>query len=101
MFRTLQPSSESVEIFVDGKSVPAADGSNLASALLLAGFAPFRLTPVSSAPRIPYCMMGVCFDCLACVDDVPNVQTCLVKVRAGMKIDIQRGAAEPPIGEGQ
>ena len=36
-----------------------------------------RLTPVTQSKRAPYCMMGVCFDCLAEVDGVASVQTCL------------------------
>jgi sarcosine oxidase subunit alpha len=36
-------------------------------------------------------MMGVCFDCLVTVDGVGNRQGCLVAVRPGMRIEIQRG----------
>ena len=40
---------------------------------------------VSGAPRAPYCMMGVCFDCLVTIDGVGNRQGCLVPVREGMR----------------
>jgi len=36
--------------------------------------------------------MGVCFDCLAEIDDVPNRQSCMVEVRDGMRICRQVGA---------
>ena len=36
-------------------------------------------------------MMGVCFDCLAEIDGVPNRQSCMVTVRPGMRIRRQRG----------
>lgn len=36
-------------------------------------------------------MMGVCFDCLAVVDGVSSVQTCLTPVREGMRIERQQG----------
>ena len=39
-----------------------------------------RATAVSGAPRLPYCMMGVCFDCLVTIDGVGNRQGCLVPV---------------------
>jgi hypothetical protein len=31
-------------------------------------------------------MMGVCFDCLAEIDGVPNRQSCMVEARPGMQI---------------
>jgi hypothetical protein len=37
-------------------------------------------------------MMGVCFDCLAEIDGVPNRQSCMVPVVPGMRIASQRGA---------
>ena len=45
----------------------ARAGDTVAAALLAAGIDHCRTTPVSGAPRAPYCLMGVCFDCL--VDD--------------------------------
>ncbi|MBD1589600.1 (2Fe-2S)-binding protein [Pseudomonas typographi] len=73
-------------------TVPA--GSTVAAALLMSGINRFRATPVSEAPRAPYCMMGVCFDCLVTVDGVPNRQSCLVEVAAGMRIHAQEGARD-------
>jgi D-hydroxyproline dehydrogenase subunit gamma len=35
--------------------------------------------------------MGVCFDCLAEIDGVPNRQSCMVPARPGMRIRRQRG----------
>ncbi|MFN3352857.1 MAG: 2Fe-2S iron-sulfur cluster-binding protein, partial [Brevundimonas sp.] len=43
------------------------------------------------SPRAPFCMMGVCFDCMAEVDGVSSVQTCLVTVREGMSVARQMG----------
>jgi D-hydroxyproline dehydrogenase subunit gamma len=94
MFRPLEATRDAVtSITVDGRAVSATPGVNLAAALLEAGFAPFRTTPVSGTPRLPYCMMGVCFDCLAVVDGVPNRQTCLEQVRPGMTVERQVGPA--------
>jgi len=50
-----------------------------------------RLTPVAGVRRAPYCMMGVCFDCVAEVDGNPSVQTCLIETREGLKITRQLG----------
>ena len=47
-------------------------------------------------------MMGVCFDCLAEIDGVPNRQSCMVPVRPGMRIRRQRGAAPArPVADGR
>ena len=64
----------------------------MAAALLAAGVTRFRSTPVSGAPRAPYCMMGVCFEWLLEIDGVANRQACLVPVEPGMKIRSQEGA---------
>ena len=72
--------------------IEAAEGESLAAALLAAGIPSLRETPVSGAPRAPYCMMGVCFDCLVEVDGVPNRQACLTLAAGGMVVRRQRGA---------
>jgi predicted molibdopterin-dependent oxidoreductase YjgC len=72
-------------IFFDGQPLDVAEGANLAAALLAAGVREFRHTPVSGAPRGPYCMMGACFDCLVEVDGVVR-QACMLEVREGMWI---------------
>jgi predicted molibdopterin-dependent oxidoreductase YjgC len=76
-------------------SVPA--GITVAAALLLSGAGHFRTTPVSSSPRAPYCMMGVCFECLVEVDGKPSRQACLTTVRDGMVVRRQQGASELPM----
>ena len=70
--------------------VPA--GASAAAAVLAAGFDSIRETAVAGSERGPYCMMGVCFDCLAEIDDVPNRQSCMIEVRDGMRISRQIGA---------
>jgi predicted molibdopterin-dependent oxidoreductase YjgC len=96
MFKHIDPPSPeaapAIEISVDGRPVAARAGDTLAVALLCAGVASFRHTPVSGQPRSPLCLMGVCFDCLVEVDGVQNVQSCMVEVRAGMKIRLPLGA---------
>jgi predicted molibdopterin-dependent oxidoreductase YjgC len=79
-------------IWFDGQVIPARAGDSVAVALLAAGMKTTRTTPVSGAPRGPFCMMGACFDCLAVVDGRPNVQTCMTQVRDGMQVQRQEGA---------
>jgi D-hydroxyproline dehydrogenase subunit gamma len=95
MFQRLnQPESESVALSVDGRPIIARTGDSVAAALLAAGILACRSTPVSGAPRAPYCMMGVCFECLVTLDGVGSRQACLIRVRDGMRIETQQGKRE-------
>src|SRR5690348_10069947 len=97
MFRRLpDAAAAAVTIAVDGHFVPARVGDTVAAALLAAGFGTFRTTGVSGASRGPYCLIGVCFDCLVAIDGVGSRQACLVQVREGMRIETQRGRR--PVG---
>ena len=62
-----------------------------AAAVLVNWDGPTRSTPVGGVPRAPYCMMGVCFECLMVIDGVPSRQACMVTVREGMRIERQTG----------
>ena len=81
----------SISLTVDGRCVRARPGDSVAAALLAAGFSYCRSTPVSGAKRAPYCMIGVCFECLLTIDGVGNCQGCLVAVREGMRVALQQG----------
>jgi D-hydroxyproline dehydrogenase subunit gamma len=85
---------KTVEIFVDGRPVMAREGDTVSAALLASGLDVRRETAVSGAPRLPYCMMGVCFDCLVTIDGMGNRQGCLVPVLPGMQVEIQKGKRE-------
>ncbi len=84
----------SIAFTFEGGSLTARAGDTIASALLAAGETVFRTSPVSGAQRGPFCMMGVCFECLVEVDGVPNRQACMTPVVDGMNVRRQQGAAE-------
>lgn len=95
MLRRLPETGEAtLNVSVDGTPVRARAGDSVAAALLAAGIEHVRITPVSGAPRAPYCMMGVCFDCLVSIDGVGNRQACMITVADGMTIQTQRGKRE-------
>jgi predicted molibdopterin-dependent oxidoreductase YjgC len=98
MFKTLLSAAEDlrpeVEISINGQVIQARAGEPLATAMLNAGVAPFRRTTVSGSARAPLCLMGVCFDCLVQVDGQQNVQSCMVAVQAGMRVQLQDGARQ-------
>lgn len=80
-----------VALTLDGEAITARATDSVAAALLAAGRAACRQTAVSDAPRGPYCLMGVCFDCLVTIDGIGNRQGCLVRVREGMRVETQHG----------
>ena len=92
MFR---PRSEArrptVAVTDEDRKIAVPVGAAAAAAVLAAGLDSIRETAGGSG-RMPYCMIGVCFDCLAEIDDVPNRQSCMVEVRDGMRICRQIGA---------
>jgi D-hydroxyproline dehydrogenase subunit gamma len=94
---TRPDTTTTLTIYLDGAPLSARDGDSVATAILSHGIHATRETPVSGAPRGPYCMMGACFDCLAVVDGLPGVQTCLAPVRDGMRIERQHGARSLPV----
>jgi D-hydroxyproline dehydrogenase subunit gamma len=94
MFKRLGDVGETIQLKVDGKPIRARAGDTVAAAMLAAGIDRFRTTPVTGAPRAPYCLMGVCFDCLVTIDGVGSRQSCLVPVREGMAVETQLGKRE-------
>jgi predicted molibdopterin-dependent oxidoreductase YjgC len=93
MFKRLGPTpEETVSVDIEGTEVSVPAGETVAAAVLAHGLVFTRTTPVCGKPRAPFCMMGVCFDCLMEIDGEPNRQACLVRVVDGMRIRRQRGA---------
>jgi predicted molibdopterin-dependent oxidoreductase YjgC len=92
MFRKRPEASvPTVPVTVEGIDLRVPEGVSAAAAMLLAGLAATRETPVTGAPRAPYCLMGICFECLAEIDGQPNRQSCMITVAPGMTIRRQHG----------
>lgn len=92
MFRSIESPENRVRIVVDGKDIEVDATASVAVALLGAGMMAVRRSVVGNEPRGPYCLMGICFECLVTIDGVQNRQACMVPVRAGMTIASQSGA---------
>lgn len=92
MFHRLpEVTARRVSFLLDGEKVEGIPGESVAAALLAAGRLACRTTPVSGQERGPFCIMGVCFDCLVTIDGVGNRQGCLVSLREGMDVRTQQG----------
>jgi predicted molibdopterin-dependent oxidoreductase YjgC len=81
-----------VTILLDGRPVPAHAGESVATALLALGLRAWRRSPRRGEPRGPFCMMGICQECLITIDG-RRAQACLVPVRAGMAVATEDRAA--------
>ena len=88
------PAAPMRAVTIDGQPFSARAGDTVAATLLSAGLADCRTTPVLGVARGPFCMMGVCFDCLVVIDGRPNQQGCMIAVREGMRIERQQGARD-------
>ncbi len=87
--------SDTVKIILDGVETEVAAGISVAAAVL--GHQhdkAFHHNTMDASPRSPYCLMGVCFECMLEIDNVPNVQSCLVTVKDQMIVNRQT-QAEP------
>ncbi|MCV9907688.1 (2Fe-2S)-binding protein [Brucella sp. HL-2] len=95
MFRQTEKSIDTVAITFDGMPFEVGAGQTVAAALLAQGINALRKSVVGNQPRAPYCLMGVCFECLVQIDGVENRQACMTVVREGMSISSQTGARNP------
>ena len=92
MFRKINESASALlTLTVDGQAISAEPGESVAAVLLRQPTLASRSSPVHGSPRAPFCMMGVCFDCLAIVDGATSTQSCMVLVREGMRVERQLG----------
>ncbi len=92
MFKQLVDDNiDKVEIVLNGQAIQVTKGISVAAAVLSYGEKYFRTTPVSDSKRAPFCMMGVCYDCLMVINGQANQRSCATYVENGMKIDIQQG----------
>ncbi len=86
---------ETVAVTIDGAPFEARAGDTVAAALLASGRVAWCSSVAPGAPRGPFCLTGVCGDCLVAIDERPNQQACLVLVAPGMRIRTQGGPNAP------
>ncbi|WP_036263279.1 (2Fe-2S)-binding protein [Mesorhizobium sp. WSM2561] len=83
--------ASSISLDFEGKAIAARQGETVATALLAANPGYTGTNPVSGRRRSPYCLMGVCFECLVEIDGRPNQRACMVPVRESMIVRRQSG----------
>ncbi|MCL4407412.1 MAG: (2Fe-2S)-binding protein [Thermotogae bacterium] len=75
-----------VKIFFEGNEIEAYEGETVAVALHAAGIKVLRYTPINGRSAGLFCAVGKCSSCLMEIDGMPNVRSCMTKVKAGMQI---------------
>jgi len=96
MARRFTPFRDPVTLELDGNPVEAERGEPLVHALIGHGLRVFGRSPKLRRPRGPWCLRGACDGCLARVDGIPDVMTCMVAVRGGEKVESQSASHTEP-----
>jgi aerobic-type carbon monoxide dehydrogenase small subunit (CoxS/CutS family) len=74
----------------NGESFTGVEGQSIAAALMATGVRELRKTRFDEEPRLIFCGIGICFDCVVVVNDVANQRACLVEINDGAKIESQK-----------
>jgi aerobic-type carbon monoxide dehydrogenase small subunit (CoxS/CutS family) len=74
----------------NGKSFKGVEGQSIAAALMATGVRELRKTRFNEEPRLIFCGIGICFDCVVVVDGIANQRACLVEIVDGAKIESQK-----------
>ena len=90
MPQRIDKTGQTVGFSFESRQITAHAGDSIAAALIAAGETTTRASVVSGAPRGPFCMMGVCYECLVEIDGVPNRQACMIAVEPGMTVNRQK-----------
>lgn len=98
MFQKTETNSALVTIHFDGRALRVPADVTVAAALLGENIIQIRNSVVGNQPRAPYCLMGVCFECLVTIDGIQNRQACMTLVREGMVIASQNGGRQVEAG---
>lgn len=92
MFKQIVSDKPMIHLTINGQPLKVSQGTTVAAAALSYGLTYTRTTPISGAKRAPFCMMGVCFECLMVINCQPNQRACSTYVEEGMQVEIQQGA---------
>ena len=87
-------SKETVNVNFDGESLRVPYGITVAAALLGHDDDHFCKSAADGEERAPYCLMGVCFECLVEIDGLKNRQACLEPVYEVMSVKRQNAMVE-------
>ena len=73
-------SNGEISFTFNGDNYEGAPGQSIAAALMASGVRELRATRFHKEPRLVFCGIGVCFDCVVVVNGVANQRACLVEI---------------------
>ena len=85
MFRRINGHRADITIFINERPTNAVSGETVAAVLLRESIYAVHTTQ-DGKPRGPYCMMGVCFDCMITLENGQSEQACQIDATEGLKI---------------
>lgn len=86
-----QDTPPGVPFAFEGTTIIAIAGETVATALLASGVYATGTRPVSGQDRGPFCLIGVCFECLMEIDGLANQRACQTIVQENMSVRRQKG----------
>jgi predicted molibdopterin-dependent oxidoreductase YjgC len=89
-----QAFNKTVNVTFDGELQTVPAGISVAAALLGHDDGHFCRSAADKEKRAPYCLMGICFECLVEIDGLKNRQACLEPVYEGMSVNRQQAVME-------
>ncbi len=85
-----------VRFLFEGREMEGYEGETIAAALVANGVDVFRHTDKLGRPRGFFCAVGKCSSCLMVVDGQPNTMVCMEPLRAGVRVERQKGRGRLP-----
>ena len=85
-FTRIHSAENTVTVYFEGKPCEVPAGTTVAAGLLGHGENHFCRSAQDRQKRAPYCLMGVCFECLVEINGIKNRQACLEQVEEGMRV---------------
>ena len=74
-----------ITLRVNGRKILAYEGESVHAALMAAGIQNFRASKTGK-PRGIFCGMGICYECLVTINNIPAQRACMTLVKDKMEI---------------
>lgn len=74
-----------VSVTIDGKLIAAYEGETVHAALTAAGIKRLKNSKTHQARGI-FCGMGICYECLVTINNVPDQRACMTLVEDDMEV---------------
>ena len=79
-----------IKILVNDQTLEVLEGETVAAALWANGLIVVGHNPEAALPRGMYCGIGHCYECRVTLDGIEDVRSCLIPVREGMRVTLQK-----------